>query len=122
MAMKTFSTKVYLGDIVRISGDSTNELGLVSKTWFEFEDPPEEDSISELPSGMAMQLYLGYLENHLKMFMRISWRLLTDILPEMNFVGDVVKRSGNEMISGTIIGVNGVADIKHKVANVAITQ
>ena len=46
---------MYLGDTVRISGDSTSELGLVSKTWFEFEDPPEEDSVSGLLSGMVSE-------------------------------------------------------------------
>jgi hypothetical protein len=44
---------VYLGDTVRISADDTSELGLVSKTWFDFENAPEEDSTSEQLLGIV---------------------------------------------------------------------
>ncbi|KAG0064809.1 hypothetical protein BGZ89_008829 [Linnemannia elongata] len=108
MAKTLFTAKVFLEDAVHLK-DDPQRLGLVVKTWHDFdsgEDEEDEDSTGPLE---LQQVSVHWADGSAPQVLNEDELVVVD----RSFShGDVVKRSPNDVMSGSIIDVKVVLDLQ----------
>ncbi|KAF9127721.1 hypothetical protein BGW39_005675 [Mortierella sp. 14UC] len=108
MAKTLFTAKVFLEDAVHLK-DDPQRLGLVVKTWHDFDSgEDEEDEDSTGPLGLQ-QVSVHWADGSAPQVVHEDDLVVVD----RSFShGDVVKRSPNDVMSGSVIGVKVQLDLQ----------
>ncbi|KAF9962960.1 hypothetical protein BGZ70_007756 [Mortierella alpina] len=109
MAKALITAKIFLEDAVH-SKDNPDRLGLVVRTWHDFEsgESDSEDDVSSGPIGLQ-QVVVHWCDGS------APQTLLEEdlVVADRSFShGDVVKKSPNDIMSGSVIGVKVELDVE----------
>ncbi|KAF9563770.1 hypothetical protein EC968_004713 [Mortierella alpina] len=109
MANDLITAKIFLEDAVHLK-DKPDRLGLVVKTWHDFEsgESDSEDDVSSGPIGLQ-QVVVHWCDGSAPQTLHEEDLVVAD----RSFShGDVVKKSPNDIMSGSVIGVKVELDLE----------
>ncbi|KAF9432992.1 hypothetical protein BGZ76_010027, partial [Entomortierella beljakovae] len=103
------TAKVFLEDAVHIK-EKPEFLGIVAKTWHDFESEPSDSEDEDSTGSLSLQqVVVHWSDGSVPMAVHEDDLIVTD----RSFShGDVVKRSPNDIMSGTVIGVKVELDLE----------